>query len=143
MQEFITHIRTSLTPQQPHTPRPQVLQRSIVPPTPDASSAPEPSKTRQHCRQQLARLVRQAAAAAAGAGGGSSNAQVLLQPGDGGVAVKLPAALLALHSRLFFDMHQSGILGGDEGDEGPGGVAGGTAAVASKVSGTVRGGVEW
>jgi hypothetical protein len=108
----------------------QVLRRAIAPATPDAAAAPEASKARQHCRQLLARLVRCARA---------GSASVLLAPGDGGKPVRLPAALLALHSRLFLDMQQSGCLGGggsdeDAADYGGGPSAAGAAAPPMRVS---------
>lgn len=40
----------------------------------------------------------------------NATAQVLLQPGGGGTPVRMPAPLLALHSRLFLDMQQSGCF---------------------------------
>lgn len=105
---------------------PQVLERTVAPPTPDAAAGGEASKARQHCRQQLARLLRSAAAPGRAGGGGAPlrgggivPGSVLLVPNDGGRPVRLPAALLALHSRLFLDMAQSGCLGGgdDDGDD--------------------------
>jgi hypothetical protein len=36
----------------------QVLERAVVPPSPDAAGASEEAKARQHCRQQLARMLR-------------------------------------------------------------------------------------
>ena len=99
----------------------QILRRGIAPPTPDAAAAGEASKARQHCRQRLARLVRRGGAAAAGGGSAAATAAVLLVPGGGGTPVRLPALLLALHSRLFLDMLQSGLFDRDEGGGGGGG----------------------
>ncbi|KIZ05481.1 hypothetical protein MNEG_2475 [Monoraphidium neglectum] len=116
----------------------QVLERAVVPPTPDAAGASEASKARQHCRQQLAKMLRQAGGGGAQArwcgsgrlgkrdGRGAMSAEgVLLVPSGGGTPVRLPAVLLALHSRLFLDMHQSGMFDSDGGDGG--GVIGGAA----------------
>jgi hypothetical protein len=62
--------------------------------------------------------------------------QVLLVPSGGGTPVRLPAVLLALHSRLFLDMHQSGMFDSDGGDGG--GVIGGAApAHAAQVRGVL------
>jgi hypothetical protein len=53
----------------------------------------------QHCRQQLARLV-----------AGKAPRKVLLQS-EGGQAIAVPSALLALHSQLFDELFESLLEG--------------------------------
>ena len=84
----------------------QVLVKSVRPPLPAVAHIPGIGSTGiaygvQHCRQQLARMIRSC-----------SSQQVQLKPEEG-AAVAVPRALLALYSQLFDDLFDEMLDGQD------------------------------